>query len=482
MVVVPLPIGAKEDLKGKAIRGGVAKLSAQGFTFGLRLVFLMVMARLLRPEDFGLVAMVTAVTGFYELFTTADSPAAAVQKLTITDGELSTLFWVNIVVGAALSAACMVTAPVISNFYHEPRLLWVTVAIACGFMFNAAGVQHFALLQRELRYPTLATMEIMAQLSSIAVGVGLALAGFGYWSLVVATVALPAMMTSFLWAATGWIPGRPQGISGIFPLLRFGGTITLNNLVVQVAYNCDKLLIGRVLGADILGVYGRAYQLVNIPNTTLLSAVGSVAFSTLSTCPSRSLALPKLFFERIYVGKRNDIPDDYILCYFCRGNRFSCPWSQMDGYSSAFSSSNTDDSGIRNNQSDRLASSIGCGLHRRSLYIALVIAPLVVAACVAGLAWCCGSSLRFLGSDDALACAARHMVHARDDDIGFGPAPGDLASPRGKFAFSRGGAWSGAVLVRWLDAILTLSRWSRCHGRLVCLHLAFHYEAIAALS
>jgi O-antigen/teichoic acid export membrane protein len=271
-----------EDLKRRAIRGGFAKLVGQVANFVIRLGFVVVMARLLEPAEFGLVAMVTAVTGMYDLLTTAGLSSATVQKDAITDAQLSTLFWVNILVGCLLALLCLATAPLLVNFYGEPRLLWITIAMATGFVFSAAGVQHYAVMQRELRYVAITVIEITSSLVAIAIAIIMAIKGFGYWSLVVSSVVSPAIMTALVWLATGWIPGLPHRKSGVKSMLSFGATVTLNGLVVYLAYNLDKILVGRYWGASALGIYGRAYQLVNIPIANLNSAVGGVAFSALS--------------------------------------------------------------------------------------------------------------------------------------------------------------------------------------------------------
>ena len=373
-----------EELKGKALRGGFARLCGQGVTSALRLGFVMVMARLLDPADFGLVAMVTVVTGIYELFATAGLSAATVQKTNISDREISTLFWINILVGVILGLLCVLTAPILVAFYHEPRLLLVTVAMAAGFLFNAAGVQHLALLQRELRYGALTIIEILAQLASIAVGIGMATAGFGYWALVASAVVLPAMTTLLVWAATAWIPGRPGRISGIQSLLRFGATITLNNLVVHLGYNFDKLLIGRFLGADALGIYGRAYQLINIPNTNLLSAIGGVAFSALSRLQSDPVRCRAYFLKGYTLVNSLTLPTTMFCATFANEIIFVVLGPKWGDAAPIFRllAPTIMVFGIINPTGWLLQS---IGLHGRSLRIALVIAPLVIAACVIGL-------------------------------------------------------------------------------------------------
>src|SRR6185437_14895276 len=113
--------------------------------------------------------------------------------------QISTLFWINMLIGIVLAVLCIVTAPVLVQFYDEPRLFWVTVAMGAGFVANATGVQHSAILQRQLRYVAVTAIELLAQLSSIVVGIGMAFAGFGYWALVGAALTSPVVSTAGVW-------------------------------------------------------------------------------------------------------------------------------------------------------------------------------------------------------------------------------------------------------------------------------------------
>src|SRR5262245_16483407 len=247
-----------QDLKQRTIRGGSARLAAQAANFLLRVGSLMVLARLLNPTDFGLVGMVTALTGILSLFRDFGLSAASVQRATVTEEQTSTLFWINILVGGILTAVGLVSAPVIAAFYHEPRLLRVTSVLAMGFLINGAGVQHSSILQRQMRFTALAVIDIVSLTISTAVAFAMAMAGYGYWALVAMTLCLPLASTVGLWLATPWVPGRPRRQAGIRSMLRFGGTTTLNGLVMYIASNFEKVLLGRFWGAEAIGIYGRA--------------------------------------------------------------------------------------------------------------------------------------------------------------------------------------------------------------------------------
>ena len=243
------PEALVKDLKEKTIRGGFARLFAQGANFLLRLGSLMVLARLLGPVDFGLVGMVTAFTGVLNVFRDFGLSSAAVQHTTVTEEMSSTLFWINILVGAVLGLVTVAMAPVIAAFYHEPRLFAVTIVLATGLLFNAAGVQHSALLQRQMRFTAMAVISVVSLIIGTALAIGGAEAGYGYWALVAMTVTLPLTATIGFWIATGWIPGMPRRGTGIRSMMRFGGTLTLNGLIAYVAYNFEKVLLGRLLGS-----------------------------------------------------------------------------------------------------------------------------------------------------------------------------------------------------------------------------------------
>jgi O-antigen/teichoic acid export membrane protein len=271
-----------KDLKEKTIRGGFARLLAQAANFILRLGSLMVLARLLTPKDFGLVGMVTAFTGVLTLFRDFGLSSAAIQRSEVTQEQLSTLFWINLLVGAVLAVLSIAVAPLIAVFYHESRLIAITDVLALGFLFNAAGVQHSAALQRQMRFTALAVVNTIGLVIGTAIAIEGARVGFGYWALVLMTVTMPLVCTLGFWAAAAWIPGAPRRRAGIRSMMKFGGAVTLNGLVAYLATNFDKILLGRFWGVDALGMYGRAYQLVNIPTDNLNQAAGEVAFSALS--------------------------------------------------------------------------------------------------------------------------------------------------------------------------------------------------------
>ncbi|MBR0960133.1 lipopolysaccharide biosynthesis protein [Bradyrhizobium japonicum] len=373
-----------DNLKGMIIRGGVVRLGGQAANFALRLSVMAALARLLDPQDFGLVAMTTAVTGILQLFTTAGLSSATVQQDTVTNEQMSTLFWVNLGLGMVLALLCAATAPALVKFYHEPRLFWLTVVAGLGFFLSAVAVQHSALLQRQLRYTTLTVIEVLSQVASFAAGVAMAVGGLGYWAILGMTLISTVVYTVCVWVATGWIPGPPRRTAGVRGMLSFGGIVTLNSLVVYVAYNFEKLLLGRYWGADALGIYERGYRLVNLPTAELNAAIGGVAFSGLSRIQNDLPRLKSYFLKGYTVVLSLTLPITVFCAVFVddivevvlgpKWRDTEIIFRLLTPTILVF--------GIINPLAWLLYSA---GLQVRSLKIALVIAPLVIASYLIGL-------------------------------------------------------------------------------------------------
>jgi len=373
-----------KDLKEKTIRGGLARLCAQGAEFTLRLVSLMVLARLLGPKDFGLVGMVTALTGVLVLFRDFGLSAAAIQRPIVTEEQLSTLFWINIFVGAGLTLLTAAMAPVVAAFYHEPRLVAVTGVLASSFIFNAAGVQHGALLQRQMRFTTLAVISTISLVVSSSIAIGGAMAGYGYWALVAMALTAPIINTLGFWLTTAWVPGQPRRRVGIRSMMHFGGTITLNGLVVYIASNFEKVLLGRFWGADALGIYGRAYQLINIPTGNLNAAAGEVAFSALSRLQDDPDRLKSYFLKGYSLVLAMTVPMTVACALFADDMIFVLLGPKWKAAASIFRflAPTILVFAIANPLSWLVMS---LGLVRRALKMGLVIAPVLILAYVMGL-------------------------------------------------------------------------------------------------
>lgn len=373
-----------KDLKEKTVRGGLARIIAQGATFCLRIGSLMILARLIDPKDFGLVGMVTAFTGVLNLFRDFGLGTAAVQHETVTDEQVSNLFWLNVAFGLALALLTAALAPLIVVFYHEPRLFPLTLVMASALFFNALGVQHSAILQRDMRFTGLSVINVAAIALSSAAAIGLAEMGFGYWALVAMAVLYPLISSIGSWMLASWIPRLPRRGVGLRSMMRFGATVTLNSIVVYIAYNMEKALLGRFWGANAIGIYGRAYQLVNVPTDNLNSAAGEVAFSALSRVQHEPERLRRYFLNGYSLITSLTIPATMIAALFAKdliAVLLGPKWLEAAPIFRLLAPTIAIFAMI--NPFGWLL--LALGKVKRSLQIALVIAPLVIAGYLTGL-------------------------------------------------------------------------------------------------
>lgn len=265
------------DLKGRSVRGGAVTVLAQAIKFLLNIGSTSVLARLLTPADFGLVAMVTAFTGFAGLFKDIGLSMATVQQTDINHEQVSTLFWMNVLIGVLVAGVCAASAPLLALLYGEHRLLLITLSVSVPFLFAGLTAQHGALLQRQMRFAAMAIIEIIGLVAGIVAGITLALVGAQYWALVgmMATHSFVAMVG--VWTASRWRPGLPRWDGRIATMVKFGGNLTGFNVLAYLAQNFDSLLIGEFLGAAPLGVYSKAYNLLMMPIRQITSPMGAVA-------------------------------------------------------------------------------------------------------------------------------------------------------------------------------------------------------------
>ncbi|PQO32842.1 lipopolysaccharide biosynthesis protein [Bremerella cremea] len=268
---------ADKDLGRRAVRGGAITITTQGFRFLLRTGSTAVLARMLTPEDFGLIAMVTVVVGFTEILNNAGLSAATVQRKEITRAQISTLFWANIVISTTVMLLVAASAPMLSWFYNEPRLVGVTLALSASIIFGGVGIQHQALLRRSMQFGRLAVVEVGGIFAGVVVAIVMASLGFGYWSLVGMTIATSFMTAILSFAMTGWTPGKPTRDSGALEMLKFGVGVSSFTIVNYFSRNCDNFLIGWRWGAGALGVYSKAYGLLLLP-TAQISRPAMAAF------------------------------------------------------------------------------------------------------------------------------------------------------------------------------------------------------------
>jgi len=288
----------KSNLKEKTVKGGFVAISNQIVKFVINTASTALLARLLTPGDFGLVAMVNVFTGFVGIFSNLGLSAATIQYKEITNKQVSTLFWLNVVLGMLVCIICIVLSPFISWFYKEPKLLLITIAIGCTFIFGGFTAQHYALLRRQLRFTSIACIDLASTIIGIISAIFFALfVKAGYWSLI-AMYAFQSFSSMLLhWFFLPWVPSLPKFNIGLRPMLNFGKNITGFNIMNYIARNADNFIIGRWIGPSGLGIYSKAYNLMLLPIDQITFPIGGVAIPSLSRLADEPERYRRVFLQ-----------------------------------------------------------------------------------------------------------------------------------------------------------------------------------------
>jgi O-antigen/teichoic acid export membrane protein len=288
------------DLKGRSVRGGLLTLTSQGTQFVTTSIATVVLARLLTPADFGLVAMVTSLTGLAQGFADLGLSEATIQRQEINHDQVSSLFWINFAIGLALTLVTASLAPVLALLYREPRLKDITLVVSLTFLICGLRVQHDALLRRQMRFVSMAIRDVSSYALAVPVAIVMAWKGAGYWALVALPLTVNLTQVVFSWLMVGWIPGAPRRDAKVRSLIVFGGNVATSYLLYNSNRSADSILIGWHWGAGSLGLYARAYNLLMLPVRQLSTPARSVivpALSRIQGDPER--------FARYYLGAVN---------------------------------------------------------------------------------------------------------------------------------------------------------------------------------
>ncbi len=291
----------KGDLKGRSVKGGIRTVGAQIFSFTINVVTTIFLARLLLPEDYGLVAMVTSFTGFILIFKDLGLTQAIIQQDYINQQVASKLFWFNVYVSIILALIIIALGPLLVWFYEEDRLLWISAVYALTAVFGGLSAQHSALLSRQMDFKALSSITISASFVSLVVALIMAYVGFGYWALVAISVLNAAVTALLLWIKCDWRPDRSKLDKSIIPFINFGAGITGFNIINYFSRNLDNILIGRMLGSVPLGLYSKAYQLLMLPITQLRDPLNSVGIPAMSSLTSNPEKYRKYYREYLFL-------------------------------------------------------------------------------------------------------------------------------------------------------------------------------------
>lgn len=270
------------SLSSVAARGAASTLVAQWLKFLINLATIMILSRLLTASDFGLVAMVTAISGIGLLLADFGLSMASIQNQQVTQHQKSNLFWINSLLGITLALVLWLASEPLASFYGREEVAGIAKAISLIFIFNAVTAQFRAEVTRKLKFRSMAIIDVLSQAVAFVLAVSAVYAGLGYWALVIQQVGMSFFILVALASVGNWVPSLPRRRAGVRNMVSFGA----NNLGVQLvnytSNNVDSVLIGQNVGAESLGVYSRAHQLFMMPLQQLAAPATRVAFPILS--------------------------------------------------------------------------------------------------------------------------------------------------------------------------------------------------------
>lgn len=276
------PAGDARALKARSASGAAVTMAAQAAKFVLQFGSQVALARLLLPTDFGLIAMVAPVIAAALLLTDLGLSQATVQRATITQSELSSLFWLNVAIGTCLALLTVMAAPLVTRFYATPAIFWIVIAMGSSLLLSSLAAQHLAILNRRMQFGAIAAIECGSLVIGVIIGLTAALSGFGTWALVMMQLGNGVAVLVLAWTLSRWRPSRPRIDRDAFHLIRFGGAVTGYNLLGYLITNLDNILIGARFGAVSLGIYDRAYKLMFQPLWQMTAPAARVAVPLLS--------------------------------------------------------------------------------------------------------------------------------------------------------------------------------------------------------
>jgi len=291
----------RTDLKKRAVRGAGFTVLSQALTFLMHIVSTMVLARLLTPDDFGLVAMVVTFSLLLQNVGLNGFTEAIMQKEELDQRLISTLFWINIATSLGLTLLFMAASPILSWLYHEPRLQAISIGVALSIIFTGLANIHAALLKRTMEFKVMSAIFFASRTAGFLLAIALAWLGWGYWALVINAVVQPLVYAVSVWIFCGWRPGMPARNTGVWSMVVYALHVYGNFFMSYSSRNVDNLLVGRYFGALTLGYYKKAYDIFALPVNQLTAPLTDVALSTLSRLTGEPVRYRRYYLDAVSI-------------------------------------------------------------------------------------------------------------------------------------------------------------------------------------
>jgi PST family polysaccharide transporter len=271
-----------DSLRGQAARGGAITLATQLIRTVIQLGGMMVLARFIAPQYFGLIAMVLAIAGIAEIFRDFGLSQSALRRTDLTHQQRSNLFWLNTASGLVLALALYGLSWAIAGFYGQAELVTIVQWIAPVYLLGGIATQFRVHINVALRFKALAVIDLVSPLVATGTAIVLAMQGYALTALIAMQVVAPVVLLILSVALARWRPGLPRRTEGMRELLTFGASFAFTQLLSYATRNVDSIAIGRVWGAGPLGIYDRAFQFSVAPLSQINTPMSRVAIPVLA--------------------------------------------------------------------------------------------------------------------------------------------------------------------------------------------------------
>ena len=269
-------------LEQKTIGGVKWSGISQFIRIGTQAITSVILARLLLPEDFGLLGMALVFTGLVAIFNDMGIGSAIVQKQDLNQKNLSSIFWFNLLIGALAMLIIILAAPLIARFYGQNSLTSIISIMSVSFLFTSLSMVQNSRLLKELKFKKLTLLELTSTISASLLGISMAFLGYGVWSLVWQNVSMTFIYTALVWITEHWKPILHFNWKDIKTIIDFSANLSGFSFLNYFSRNADYLLIGKFLGATALGYYTLAYTMMLFPLSNISSVLSKVMFPALS--------------------------------------------------------------------------------------------------------------------------------------------------------------------------------------------------------
>lgn len=283
------------SLKQKTVKGILWSTLERFSVQGIQFVVMIIMARILTPNDYGLVGMLTVFIAVSQSLIDSGFSQALIRKQNRSEADNSTVFYFNIAVGLILYGILYIIAPLIADFYHESQLIEITRVIGLTIIFNSFVVVQRTLLTVNIDFKTQAKAAFTATFISGILGIWMATSGYGVWSLVTQQLVNIGINTLLLWGSSHWRPRWIYSWNSFHELFGFGSKLLVSGLIDTLYRNIYLIVIGRVFTASDLGYYTRAHHFADFPSSNISGIIQRVTYPILCSIQNENERLANVY-------------------------------------------------------------------------------------------------------------------------------------------------------------------------------------------